>query len=232
MSGLQVVGVTGGGSAVVAFDLGHGDDPRIELAHRGWVVVGPWAATLEAAGDLRLEVGVAPWTGTAPEPRPPVPTDDGLVITDGEIAAVHQRVGSYAVVVHDGALLLTQLADHVAGVGGRWSLPGGGIDPGESPLEGVVREVWEETGQHIEDVRLIDLRSNHWVGRSPAGRLEDFHAVKLFHVARCPAPTDLVVHDVGGSTSRAAWVPLERVGEVPLAGSVAEHLDDWLAAVR
>ncbi len=30
--------------------------------------------------------------------------------------------------------------------GNGWALPGGGLDPGESPLEGCLRELWEETG--------------------------------------------------------------------------------------
>ncbi len=33
---------------------------------------------------------------------------------------------------------------------GQWSMPGGGIDPGESPTEAVIREVREETGLEAE----------------------------------------------------------------------------------
>ncbi len=32
----------------------------------------------------------------------------------------------------------------------QWSMPGGGIDPGESPTEAVIREVREETGLEAE----------------------------------------------------------------------------------
>jgi len=32
----------------------------------------------------------------------------------------------------------------------QWSMPGGGIDPGESPAEAVIREVREETGLEAE----------------------------------------------------------------------------------
>ena len=45
---------------------------------------------------------------------------------------------------HDGHLLLARRSDN-----GRWSLPAGGIDPGEQPADAVVREVYEETGVHI-----------------------------------------------------------------------------------
>ena len=115
-------------------------------------------------------------------------------------------------------LLLTQLAPRT-GAAGRWNLPGGGIDPGESPEAAVVREVAEETGQVVDAVRLVDVMSQHWVGRSQRG-LEDYHAVRLLHTARCPRPTRPVVHDVGGSTSDARWVPLHDLGAFEVVASV------------
>ena len=37
---------------------------------------------------------------------------------------------------------------------GKWELPGGAIDPGETPAEAVQREVREETGLEVRVVRL------------------------------------------------------------------------------
>lgn len=36
-----------------------------------------------------------------------------------------------------------------------WVLPGGGIDPGESPATAIVREILEETGFHVKVSRLV-----------------------------------------------------------------------------
>ena len=130
----------------------------------------------------------------------------------------HQRVAAYAVVVAAGQLLLTQLAPRT-GAPGRWNLPGGGVDEGEAPEAAVIREVAEETGQVVDGVRLVDVMTQHWVGRSQRG-LEDYHAVRLLHTARCPRPTRPVVHDVGGSTSDARWVPLEELPSVDVVASV------------
>lgn len=41
----------------------------------------------------------------------------------------------------------------------KWTLPGGGLEHGEDPLTGVVREVYEETGYHITPGELIGVYS-------------------------------------------------------------------------
>jgi ADP-ribose pyrophosphatase YjhB (NUDIX family) len=59
--------------------------------------------------------------------------------------------GVKAILTHDGELLLVQ---HTYGPR-RWELPGGGLRRGESPLEGIRRELREELAVEIRDLRLI-----------------------------------------------------------------------------
>lgn len=40
-----------------------------------------------------------------------------------------------------------------------WNLPGGGLEDGEAPWEGVKREILEETGLIVEVVRLVGVYS-------------------------------------------------------------------------
>jgi 8-oxo-dGTP diphosphatase len=54
-------------------------------------------------------------------------------------------VGAVCAIVHDGALLVLR-QPHREG----WSLPGGLLDRGEGPAEGVQRELREETGLEVE----------------------------------------------------------------------------------
>ena len=77
------------------------------------------------------------------------------------------------------------------------------------PTSAVLREVAEETSQQIVLGELIKVQTSHWVGRSPYGTIEDFHAVRLIYRATCPHPTDPVVLDQGGTTESAQWVPLD-----------------------
>lgn len=83
------------------------------------------------------------------------------------------RAGAYAILMRDGALLATfQEEPH-----GEFQLPGGGIDPGESPIRALHREVYEETGWRISTPRLLGrFRRFTWMPEY------GIHAEKLCHI--------------------------------------------------
>ena len=49
-----------------------------------------------------------------------------------------------------GALLLQLRDDHAPHYPNVWGLPGGAVEPGETPAEAAVRELWEETALRPE----------------------------------------------------------------------------------
>jgi 8-oxo-dGTP pyrophosphatase MutT (NUDIX family) len=65
------------------------------------------------------------------------------------------RLGcSAAIFDGQGRVLLTRRADN-----GRWCLPGGRMEPGESVAEACEREVFEETGLNVRVKRLVGVYS-------------------------------------------------------------------------
>lgn len=62
-----------------------------------------------------------------------------------------RRPGAYGVILRGDQALLA-LNDSV---GEEFALPGGGIDPGESPVQALHREAMEETGHRIAVVRRV-----------------------------------------------------------------------------
>lgn len=81
-------------------------------------------------------------------------------------------VGDAAVINDRGEILLIRRADN-----GKWAMPGGGLEVGETPAEGVVREVLEETGVPCEPVTLIGVFDSRLCGTSSPHHL--YHIVFL-----------------------------------------------------
>ncbi len=233
------------GQRVCSLILEHGIDPRSALAQLGWAVQAPIDALRapvslvrhgpslvgDAADELVVRLVVQPVGAEhrVVEPGRGAPTDRRLVIEPGEVAVLVQRVGAYALVCSDRGVLATE---HSAATNrqGTWGLPGGGLDPGEQPPAAVMRECWEESGQHVEVGALLLVQSAHWVGRSPKGRLEDFHAVRLIYRGTCAQPTDPVVHDRVGTTAAARWVAREELAAMRWSTPAREQLT-WLGVL-
>ena len=209
-----VVGVTEDGAHAFEVILDHGADPDVLAFDRGYIIVRPIDATRASSGELILRLLVRP---VVDEQRPRVGRqgrDAGLVLGDGIRPMVRQRFAAYAVVISSRGLLATEYSGRTA-VTGRWGMPGGGLDDHEPPTSAVLREIAEETSQEIILGELVRVQTSHWVGRSPYGTLEDFHAVRLIYRASCRHPTEPVVMDQGGTTESARWVPLESWRSVP-----------------
>ncbi|GAA2743768.1 hypothetical protein GCM10009868_18840 [Terrabacter aerolatus] len=213
--GLVVVALDANGRRLTEAPLGHGEHPDVVLGAAGWIIESPVSTGLRDDGTLEVAYRVRRLDGIRPRLER-VPRDDG--VGEHEVGEPFQRVAAYAVVTSVRGVLLTQFSSQTHVVG-DWGLPGGGLDDGESPVDGVHREVWEETGQRIELGDLLAVQSQHWVGRAPSGVLEDFHAVRIVYGATCPEPTEVVIHDVGGTTSDARWVPVEQVPDYRLSSS-------------
>ncbi|HET8601936.1 MAG TPA: NUDIX domain-containing protein [Segeticoccus sp.] len=231
--GVELVAEDEQGRVRARSPLPHGADPVDVLHALGWAVVRVRSAqqSPDAHRLLRLRFQVRPVGDVAEREEPPeadlaggaVPRDADLVLDEGERLVVFQRVAAYAVVESPWGVLMSEASDRT-NAPGTWALPGGGIDPGEEPADAVAREVWEESDQQVEVGELLLVQSQHWVGRAPGGRAEDYHAVRLIHRARCSRPSDPVLNDVGGTTRSAAWVPPTELAALPMS-------DSWRAAL-
>ncbi|MFC0360113.1 hypothetical protein CYJ76_09775 [Kytococcus schroeteri] len=219
------------GEAVLA--VGHGVDPTWLAAELGAPAV-EGAAPRVAAGDLReargaLERPLVLDHTAGYDPRDlPAASAPGMVV-EAESTVRRQRVATHAVVFDPAGtqVLLTGLWDARSETE-FWNWPGGGVDPGETFEEALAREVWEETGHALARAEPLAVRS--WTGRGTTGEgeLEDYHGISLVWVAEADRVAEPVVHDVGGSTTSAAWVDLddERVG-----GRIRRNTEDLRRAV-
>jgi 8-oxo-dGTP diphosphatase len=160
-------------------------------------------------------------------PVPPV--DDALLTTPvpapaaEDVPGVHPRVqrpAAYVLVVHDGQVLLTRVTGSEL-----WTLPGGGIDHGEHPDDAVRRETLEETGLELMNLRLVDVDSSRFTGRSPRAVTEDFHGVRLLYQGTVSSQQTPAVQEVDGTTEAAAWWPLAALDQLWLGAVVRVAID-------
>ena len=225
---MRIIGVeVAGGTPVFTGPLPHGVDPHRLAWELGYRIVRPLSAT-GSAPELTLTVQVGRH-GRSSELRSAKTRsmDPDLELSDADPPVVRQRLAAYGIVLSRRGLLATQFSDLTA-VSGLWGLPGGGIDFGEGPSQALNREIAEETGQEAEISHLIDVQTDHWIGRSPSRVVEDFHAVRIIYAARCVEPSDPVVHDWGGTTAAAKWVPIQQWTQTPWSASAKSLLERHL----
>lgn len=123
------------------------------------------------------------------------------------------RPGVYAVLVRGGDVLLTHQMDPTP----EFQLPGGGIDPGESPIRALHREVWEETGWHIGTVRRLGMYR-----RFTFMPEYDLWAEKLCHIYLARPTRALGPPPEPGHT--ALWAPLSDAADWLTNGGDADFV--------
>ena len=111
--------------------------------------------------------------------------------------------------IHNKEILMVR---HVEPTRSYWTLPGGGVEAGETPAEAAVREVWEETGLWVKAVRLLwegtyghgDRTSPEYCYLvEPEAEIEEQHTVAL---GLDPEEAHLPSHH--RLLQGVAWVPL------------------------
>jgi 8-oxo-dGTP diphosphatase len=113
-----------------------------------------------------------------------------------------------------GRLLVVQRANPPAA--GQWSIPGGRVEPGESALDAVVREVREETGLAIRVIREIGTVTRD----APAGGryvIRDFLAEPI--TDQSPVAAD--------DAADARFVTETQLRALPTTDGLLEALTEW-----
>jgi len=134
----------------------------------------------------------------------------------------YQRVAAYNVCIDESSrLLLCRLSD-ITERPGWWTLPGGGIDFGEHPEDGALRELHEETGLVGKIVGLLAVDSLRRTLRATErdrlgfddGTECDYHSVRI--VYRTEVVGGDLRDETDESTDMAAWFTHEEAAALPL----------------
>ncbi|MBD3192307.1 MAG: NUDIX domain-containing protein [Candidatus Heimdallarchaeota archaeon] len=106
---------------------------------------------------------------------------------------------------------------------GQYALPGGFIDPGEKPVEAVVRELEEETSLEVRVVRKIGVYDDP--ARDPRGRV-------ISTAFLCEPVKGVDKLKEGTDALRAEFLPIEKVIGLNLAFDHEDIFNDALEIYR
>jgi phosphoglycolate phosphatase-like HAD superfamily hydrolase/ADP-ribose pyrophosphatase YjhB (NUDIX family) len=130
--------------------------------------------------DLRLHV-------PSVVPQRPIATVGGLVFRD------------------DGRMLMVRTAKW----SDRWGIPGGKIEWGEASEAALRREMWEETGLKVEDVRFVLVQD----AIHPPEFYKDAHFLLLNYTCRVAGTPEVQLND---EAQEFRWVTMEEARRLPL----------------
>ncbi|HEY3318463.1 MAG TPA: (deoxy)nucleoside triphosphate pyrophosphohydrolase [Coriobacteriia bacterium] len=126
------------------------------------------------------------------------------------------RIVTAAVLIEDSRLLLARRAPHDR-LPGYWELPGGKLEPGETPQECLARELREELAMTAEIGEMVAETLHKYA--HGCFRLIALKTVRL-------SEFELLVHD------RVAWVARDEIGEYRLAPADVALVDNLIASGR
>jgi 8-oxo-dGTP diphosphatase len=103
----------------------------------------------------------------------------------------------------------------------HWALPGGFIDPGETPKQAAIRELVEETGLEVSALNFVGEYKTP--GRDP--RMENVWSYAFsLHVDAKESV------QAGDDASQAEWIPIKQLNKLKLAFDHADIIKQALGA--
>lgn len=150
----------------------------------------------------------------------PLPNETRLIITDQQ--PDQQFVTCSFVLAFDGdKLLLTKLNAR------GWDIPGGHIEAGETPEEAARRELFEETGAHVNDLDFLGYEIIRLLGDEPEGYKYPYpDSYMVFYCARITSMEDYTENEE--SAGRELFDP----EQARVTGWVKDNLELYEEALR
>lgn len=131
-----------------------------------------------------------------------------------------RRIRGVGAIIFDGSGRLLVVQRGHAPARGQWTIPGGKVKPGETDVQALEREIWEETGLRID----VGALAGQLQRPGPHGVIYDI------------ADYDASLRDglPAAATARAAddaadlrWVTLAELLELPLTDGLVDFLREW-----
>ncbi len=108
------------------------------------------------------------------------------------------RVAAYGLIVDGEQMLLCRISDQLPRLAGQWTLPGGGLEFREDPVDAMIREVREETGLVVRAAGLAGVDA-----KAVDAEHALYHAIRILYHAEVIGGD--LTHEQDGTTDCCQW---------------------------
>ncbi len=119
------------------------------------------------------------------------------------------RVGAYGLILDGNEILLCRISSQLPHLAGKWTLPGGGIEFCEDPVDAMIREVREETGLLVGSAGLAAVDSN--AVHTDHGK---YHGIRIIYHTQLLGGE--LTNEVDGTTDLCSWWPIDETRHIDL----------------
>ncbi len=95
----------------------------------------------------------------------------------GQVHFRNSKPCAGALIIEDGKLLL--IKRNIEPFAGYWDIPGGFLEEGEHPEDGVIRETREETGLIIKPEKILGIYMDNYCGEGSGATLNIYYISRL-----------------------------------------------------
>lgn len=120
----------------------------------------------------------------------------------------HKHIGVYALIIDNNSILLIKKTR--GPYTGKLDLPGGSLEFGEKPLEGLARELKEETGLSIKNQKLVDFLTHTVIYKDNNKEIQMYHLGIIYEVEVSSTDTLKSTGD-GEDSNGAIWVKIAEI---------------------
>jgi 8-oxo-dGTP diphosphatase len=136
----------------------------------------------------------------------------------------HIRVRACALIIENDAVLLVEFEDEN---GVHYNLPAGGVEKGESLIEAVKREAWEEAGIEVEvgPIAFVHEMAPHLLSESSETTIHQISIIfdckrKEHSIPKLPETRD-------PNQTGVKWIPLSKLHEIVLYPNIKKHIIEY-----
>src|SRR3989338_688134 len=116
---------------------------------------------------------------------------------------MNQQIGVKAIIEKDNKILLLKRSEKYEHLTNCWDIPGGRINFGEEPEEGLRREIKEETGLELKEIKKI-------IDAATVFKNEERHIVRITYLCTVEEGKE----GLSNEHTHIEWIPKEKIKEL------------------